>query len=274
MRQQRSWRSGALALFAGLVASGMALSAPAAGPSSEIERIDLAKPFETRSAWRLVATHGPAAVDGADNPSPGALHLCLEKNPVGPCTSDPVPMPPPEDDGWNGDWGPHYLNIAKPVYPQGRSASPLLLIVTASLHATNGSQNVVTQLLAYDRASDRFERVYARATGTNNNEEVRFISSGPLEGSVISAEPTRNAPYAYWIEVDRFTPERTYRQVLRYRSATRYNDGNSLAVIDAEMPNIERRLGLWKPGSPLPLPTGSRKPCLKPRLKRGALWCE
>jgi hypothetical protein len=58
---------------------------------------------------------------------------------------------------------------------------------------------------------------------------------------------------------------------LRYRSATRYNDGNPLAVIDSEMPNIERQFGLWKPGEPLPTPSVG---CIKPPLRHSELWCE
>ncbi len=163
------------------------------------------------------------------------------------------------------------MEAAKLVYPAGRSAPPLLMIVTASMHAGDGGQVVVTQLLNYDRVKDAFQRVYTHETGTNNNEEVRFITSGPLEGAVISAEPTENAPYGYWIEVDRLTAQHTYRPVLKYRSATRYGDGNPLAVIDSELPNIEHRLGLWNSGSPPPLPA---KRCPKPHLKDGALWCE
>lgn len=274
MRRRRFWSSGALALLLALFGADLALSAPAPATASEIARVDLATPFHTRSAWRLVATQGPAAVDGGGDAAPGALQLCFENGPAGPCTSDPSPMPPRQSGDIDGLWEPHYLSVAKPVYPQGRSAPPLLLIVTTSLHATNGSQAVSTQLFKYSRETDTFERVYPHETGTNNNEEVRFITRGPLEGSVISAESTSNAPYGYWIEVDRFTPGRTYRRVLRYRSATRYADGNSLAVIDSEMPNIEGRLGLWKPGSPLPLPTDPAKPCRSPRLDHGELWCE
>ena len=268
MRRWCSWVSGCLCLCLGLFGSNAAQCATAA--PSEIAHIDLAKPFHTRSPWRLIATQGPAVVDWGDSPAPGAVRLCLKKSPNAPCTSYPVPMPPPESKAWSDE--PHYLDVAKPVYPAGTSAPPLLLIVTASLHAGDGGQLVVTQLLAYRSASDVFERIYVHATGTNNNEEVRFVPAGPLEGAVISAEPTDNAPYAYWIEVDKFTPERTYRRALRYRSATRYGDGNSLAVIDSEMPNIETRLGLLKPGSPLPLPSG--KPCRSPRLKQAELWCD
>jgi hypothetical protein len=58
--------------------------------------------------------------------------------------------------------------------------------------------------------------------------------------------------------------------VLRYRSATHYGDGNRLAVIDSEMPNIQKKLGLWKPGQKLPLPQAG---CQRPRLVRTELWC-
>jgi hypothetical protein len=273
MPKWRLWRTGAVAMFAGLVGSDLALCEPAPTPSSGIAPVELSKPFNSRSAWRLVANQRPPAVDYGGNPAPGELHLCLEKGPAGPCTADSS-LTPPESGASHNGWEPHYLKVAKPVYPRGRSANPLLMIVTASMHAGDGGQVVVTQLFKYSRTSDKFARVYVHATGTNNNEEVRFIPIGPLKGAVISAEPTDDAPYAYWVEVNRFTPERAYRQVLRYRSATRYNDGNSLAVIDAEMPNIKRRLGLWRPGSPLPLPKGAARRCPRPHLKGAELWCE
>ena len=138
-----------------------------------------------------------------------------------------------------------------------------------------GDQLVSTQLVTYDVEGDVFRRVYGDSTGHNNNEEIRFITEGPLRGSVISAESQEHPPYGYWIEVNRLTPTGAYRQVLRYRSATLYNDGNPLAVIDSEMPNIERRLGLWKPGNPIPTPIrdGGHKSCLKPILRHTELWC-
>jgi hypothetical protein len=146
-----------------------------------------------------------------------------------------------------------------------------LLVQTAGAPGADGDQLIFTQILAYRRDLDQFTRIYGRTTGRNNNQDVRFMSSGPLAGGVISAEPTENSPYAFWITVNRLTPGYTYEQVLRYRSATRYNDGNSLAVIDSEMPNIQRRLGLWKDGSPLPLPAPA---CRKPRLVKMELWCD
>ncbi|TCP72325.1 hypothetical protein C8J43_10161 [Sphingomonas sp. PP-CE-1G-424] len=60
------------------------------------------------------------------------------------------------------------------------------------------------------------------------------------------------------------------REAMRYRSATRFGGGKTLAVIDSEMPNLQRRLGLWHPEPPMLLPAG---PCANPHLASGALWC-
>jgi len=260
---------GSLVFVAGLWGSGVVRCDPA--PSPDHPPVELAKPFDTRSPWRLVVKEGPAAVDYGENPAPGLLSLCLEKGPAAPCVSDPVWPITPKDGNTFDLYGPHYLKIAKPVYPQGPAAAPLLLLVTASVRSGDGGQVIATQLLKYNRAQDTFERIYLYRVGTNNNDEVRFLDKGPLRGSVISAEPTPDGPYGYWIAVNRLTPAGAYRQALRYRSSTRYNDGNSLAVIDSEMPNIERRLGVWRPGAPLPLPMN--KPCPKPTLKHTELWC-
>jgi hypothetical protein len=125
-------------------------------------------------------------------------------------------------------------------------------------------------VLAYENSQNRFVRIYQYTTGTNNNEEVRYIGSGRLQGDIISVDPTENAPYGYWVTVNVLTPQYTYKTVPRYRSATHYGDNNPLAVIDSEMPNIQRRLGYWNSGMALPLPSGA---CPRPRLIRMELWC-
>jgi hypothetical protein len=104
----------------------------------------------------------------------------------------------------------------------------------------------------------------------NNNQEIRYIAKGVLRGSVISADPTSDAPFGFWIIVNRSVASGVYKQVLRYRSATTYGDGNRLAVIDSEMPGIQRRLGLWRVGQPLPLPQSG---CANAHMLHGALWC-
>jgi hypothetical protein len=268
-------------LLATGLASAMAVAQSFAGsptvrPAPQGTELSLAKPFHARSAWRLVVTEGPPVKDYGGSDAPGALTLCLRKGPAGPCVSEPVTLPlrttVPDDPN---AWGPHYLVTAKLVYPRGSKAAPFLLIVTGSLNSGDGDQIVSTQLVAYDVDRDAFRRVYGESTGHNNNQEIRFVASGPLRGSVISAEPQAHLPYGYWIVVNKPTPSGSYGKVLRYRSATLYNDGNPLAVIDSEMPNIERRLGLWKPGDPIPTPNrgGDGKPCLKPILRNTELWC-
>ena len=266
-------------LAAGLAGNGAvaqdSAGTPVSGPAPQGVQLDLAKTFHTRSAWRLVVTEGPPTKDYGDNDAPGALTLCLHKTPEGPCVSSPVT--PPLRPALSGDpmWEPHYLLAAEVVYPQGANSARVLLIVTGSLNSGDGDQIVETQLVAYDASQDAFRRVYAESTGHNNNQEIRFVKEGPLRGSMITAKPQDRPPYAFQIVVNQPAPSGSYRQVLRYQSATIYNDGNPLPVIDSEMPNIERRLGLWKPGQPIPTPTpgGSSKPCSKPTLRHTELWC-
>lgn len=250
---------------------------PTLRPTPQSTQLDLAKPFQTRSPWRLVVTEGAPVKDYGDNDAPGALTLCLQKGSAGTCLSEPVTPPPSASAGAASNvWEPHYLLTAKVVYPNGPTRAPLLLLVTGSLYSGDGDQVVSTQLVRYDADRDEFRRVFSQRTGHNNNQETRFIVEGPLRGSVITAEPQQKPPYGYWVVVNTLSSAQAYRQALRYVSATRYNDGNPLAVIDAEMPNIQSRLGLWKPGEPLPAPSsaGNSKPCIKPTLRHSVLWCE
>lgn len=241
--------------------------------SAVISNIDLSKPFSTREAWRFTATQGPP-VSGDDTASgdeePGQIQLCLRTGPSAPC--DPQLLNALRPPAYANDpySQPHYLKTVKIVYPRGNAAPPLLFVQTASMSSGDGDQVVLTQVLTYDNSEDRFLRIYQYTTGRNENEEVRFISSGRLKGDIISVEPTENAQYGYWVTVNALTPQYTYKTVLRYRSATHYGDRNPLAVIDSEMPNIQRRLGYRKPGMPLPLPSGG---CPRPRLIHMELWC-
>jgi hypothetical protein len=241
--------------------------------SSVISNIDLSKSFSTREAWRFIATQGPPSA-GNDTASgseePGQIQLCLQPTSSAPCDPQLLSALRAATSANDDFTQPHYLNSVKIVYPRGSSDQPLLFVQTASLHSGDGNQLVLTQALAYDNSQNRFLRIYQYSTGTNNNEEVRYISSGRLKGDIISVDPTGDAPYGYWVTVNVFTRQYTYKIVLRYRSATHYGDNNPLAVIDSEMPNIEQRLGYWKPGMALPLPSGG---CPRPRLIRTELWC-
>lgn len=264
MRSQRWLTQAVVALALATVLAAQSTT------SSVISNIDMSKPFSTREAWRFVATQGPP-VDGLyDNKEPGQIQLCLRASPSAPCDPQLVNVLGDTSSADDRFTQPHYLNSVKIVYPRGSADQPVLFVQTASLHSGDGNQGVLTQVLAYDNSQNRFLRIYQYTTGTNNNEEVRYISSGRLKGDIISVDPTENAPYGYWVTVNALTPQYTYKTVLRYRSATHYGDNNPLAVIDSEMPNIERHLGYWKPGMPLPLPS---RGCPRPRLIRMELWC-
>lgn len=240
---------------------------PVAPPGGMVKALDLSKPFGLPSGWRFTAIQAPPLDDHGET-VPGRITLCIKRNLSGWCDpaleNEIVDGIPPQFGG------PHFLHEARLVYPRGPHAPPLLLIRASSLEAFNGNRAIVTQLIAYDSARRAFRRVYRSMVGWNNNEEVRYIGSGRLTGGVISAVPQLGLPYGYWITVNTLTPAYTYKQVLRYRSATIYGDGNRLSVIDSEMPNIQRRLGLWHPGMPLPLPPN----CRKPHLVHTSLWCQ
>jgi len=263
---------------------GLAKAEPDAPPSPTNVNIDLSESFHTRSPWRFVATQDPPvweplypALTGIPKEFTGSwitgvVHLCLKVGPDASCLPDLVAMPQPPAP--YSELEPHYLSRVDVVYPRGQAAPPLLLLRTASLPSGDGNQAVYTQLLAYNRTRDMFGQAYAHATGHNRNEEIRFIDSGPLQGSVISVEPTDDSPFAYWVTVNMLTPTLVYKPVLHYRSATRYNDGNRLPVSDSEMPNIQHRLGIWRSGSPLPVPTSPAYPCDRPRLSQMELWCQ
>lgn len=236
-----------------------------------ISSVDLDKPFHAHSAWRLTATQGPQIKDDIypDGMIAGKIRLCLHR--AGSIKCDPVvsnTLTPENPGDYYGE--PHYLEKIGIVYARTAARSPLLILKWSGPSSGDGSHGVMTQALTYDASNDQFRSAYRFAVGSNRNEEIRFIAAGRLRGAIISAEPTDDAPYGYWVTVNRSDNHRHYRQVLRYRSATHYGDGNPLAVIDSEMPNIQKRLGLWKPGQKLPLPQAG---CLRPRLVHSALWC-
>ena len=134
------------------------------------------------------------------------------------------------------------------VYPGGPAKAPLLLVQTASLHSGDGDQAIYTQLLAYRAGADKFAPVYAHETGRNNNQEVPLSPRGPL---IRRGDRRRTDPGSALRLLDHGEPAwaglHHLAEVLRYRSATGYGDGNQLAVIDSRRwPGIENRLGLWR----------------------------
>ncbi|MBV9888065.1 MAG: hypothetical protein JO119_16100 [Acidobacteria bacterium] len=126
----------------------------------------------------------------------------------------------------------------------------------------------------YDPKADKFRSVFFNISGRNNNQECRFVKSGPLLGRVIAVYPTTDPPFTYFVEIYKRADEGNYSRMLRYRGKTGYGDANSLPVIDSEMPEILRRFGLWKAGDPLPIPPRMPKGCTRLVLRKSIEWCE
>jgi hypothetical protein len=207
-----------------------------------VDQLDLTPPFRTRARWILVAAKfiGPPPAALNESEDGGPLVVCLARE-MTPTCSDKFPKT-----GSSTSWfdAPYHFLSGRVVFAGAGHTEPLLLVKTATAHSLNGSHGIETQLFTYDRQTDHFESVFSNSTGSNNNQQTRFAEEGPLRGDIIVAEPTRDAPYAYWISVYTRDSEGRYSHpALRYRSATRYGDGNRLPVIDSDMPNILARLG-------------------------------
>lgn len=233
-----------------------------------IANVDLTRPFQTRTQWTFVAAILPGShFDGASAQpiDGGPLVQCFVDESV-PHFTYATPK-----NGADSYFGPIELYSARVVFAGAANTRPLLLIKTGSAHGGDGGHFIYTELFSYDRQANEFRSVFSNATLSNNNQETRFIEQGPLRGAVVVADPTSSAPFGYWISVYvRTMKDKRYGRILRYRSATRYEDGNRLAVIDSEMPGILRHMGLWKPGYPLPAPAG----CDRPVLRDGEEWCD
>lgn len=236
-----------------------------------LKYLDLTQPFATSSPWALVVARDarppPADLAMTGNASP--IAVCFVEALVPACTEA---RGHPGDDGFDMT---NELAVAAVVFVGPPGTRPLLMLQTWTAHGMNGSARIGTKLFRYDRKANGFRKVFANVNGgTNNNARTRFVKHGPLRGDVIVNYPTSEAPYAYWVDV--YAPGRSgrYTRILRYRSITRYGDGNALAVADSEMPEIMRRLGFWKPGDALPVPPHEPRGCGGLVMRRGEEWCK
>jgi len=236
-----------------------------------IAHIDLTSPFKTLTPWTFVIARDNAPPPNADDLEHGALSLCFAKGLVPDCSEKLFPQ---DDTEYSWFHTPYDLRDTRVVYAGDKGTSPLLLIQLCGAYSGNGDCGIATALYDYDRRADRFRRVFLNFTAKNRNQATRFVESGPLRGNVIVDYPTDNAPYTYWIEVHRPAASGLYTRVLRYRGHTGYGDGNRLAVADSEMPEILRRVGLWRPGDALPVPPSLSKECPHPIMRRLEEWCQ
>ena len=207
-----------------------------------VSHIDLTEPFGTETQWTFVAIQ-----DGGQPPTEledhGPIFLCLVKASSPDCALH-FYQHVRNDMPWADT--PYHLFASSIVYGGENKTRPFLFaqVCGAGAMSGDGDCGIANALYRYDKGADRFIRVFLNRTGRNNNQDTRFVESGPLQGDVIVGNPTENAPYTYWIEVYRAGDSGQYGRVLRYRGLTGYSDGNPLAVADSEMPEILHRLGI------------------------------
>lgn len=236
-----------------------------------VDHFDLTQLFATRRKWTFVVAALPASRMSAygEERTTGSLAECFVED-LTPSCKYAIAR---DDSSWYSI--PVRYESAEVVYAGAHRTAPLLLVDAGSAHGGDGSHAIFTQLFIYDRQADRFKSVFSNMTGSNNNQGTRFVENGPLQGDVIVDYPTDHAPYTYWIEVYRQRKSGRYARIVRYRSRTAYGDGNPIPVIDSEMPEILRRLDLWRPGDPLPVPL--RLPddgCARLFMRDGEEWCK
>jgi hypothetical protein len=241
--------------------------------------LDLTQTFQTKPRWSLVVAKQPdeesSVEDGGGNRI-GAVSLCFVENDEPDCSEEMFLARFREKKvNFVSGTGPFYELFASDVVFSGPAKTlPLLRIKGCTIRGANGNCGVSTFLLAYDRNTEEFRVVFFNMMGRNNNQEARFVENGSLLGSVIVAYPATDAPYGYFVEVYKRISDSEYSQVLRYRGNTGYGDGNPLAVIDSEMPETLRRLGLWKTGDALPVPPTMPRGCTRLVTRKGVEWCE
>lgn len=283
------WWSGLL--LAGLAAPAAALTgvpAPSRAPVEQaviaaiptwhgqkatiLKYLDLTQPFSTTTPWTLVV---------AQDPTPPPADLAMmggNGSPIAVCFVKALTPSCRETHGTaNNQWLDmvNALDAAVVVFGGTDRRRPLLMLKTGSARGLDGNHDIRTTLFEYDRKTNRFRQVFMNDSGSsNNNQAARFVEHGPLQGDVIVDYPTDRAPHVYWIEV--YAPDKSgqYARILRYRSITHYGDGNPLPVADSEMPEILKRLGLWKPGDALPIPPNEPNGCAPLVMRHGEEWCE
>jgi len=116
-----------------------------------------------------------------------------------------------------------------------------------------GQAVTTTMIWTFDPLQGQFVLAFENTSNPNNNEETRFIENGPMAGDVVVATELaqkgairlNKSPFAYGIAVYRFSSaSQRFMQILTFAGHSVYDDGDPRAVIDSDMPDTLRLLGL------------------------------
>jgi hypothetical protein len=136
-----------------------------------------------------------------------------------------------------------FTSLAVEPLRSGSAPASGLVLKAAALYPTG--QLPETAVWVYDPRQDRFHLVSAVESG-----EVRVFSSGPLNGTLVTADWHREEGDTRWsdhrrdISVYRYTSEAGgagYQKVFQYTTTSKYG-AEDTSTIDAELPNIEAKM--------------------------------
>ncbi len=236
-----------------------------------LSHIDLTQPFNAKSQWALVVVRhltAPVGYLGMKH-GMGPIAVCFVKQGSPQCSERNGPHSANLDPAYSTMW---VLLQDRVVYAGQKKTQPLLWLKTCSVGSGDGNCDKWAALYQYDRNANVFHPVFSYLTGgSNNNQNARFISQGPIQGDVVVDYPAEHPPYTYWVEVYAPGKNGQYKRILKYKGHTGYGDGNFLPVAYSEMPEILRHLGYWKQGDALPVPPGID--CPHPVLRHQEEWC-
>ncbi len=224
-----------------ILLSQWGLAAPAAAPPRYREEppFDLQGAFGTTGDWKAVVTAvvEPAGeFDSDERPSQSKICFVHTASPTPDCT-------------WFRELFDSNLTFQKfsslsvARLKSGSSTLRGLVMKATALYPTGQLRE--TAIWVYDARRDRF-----RLATAVKSDEVRILSSGPLNGTLITSDWHRDEGETRWsdhrrdVAVYRYSSdggEAGYRKALEYTTARKYG-AEDLNTIDAEMADIEAKI--------------------------------
>jgi hypothetical protein len=227
--------------------------APVIGNCAVAAAVDLTAPFHLQHPSSFVVTQPPTPDDPGDEQG---LNFCFVENGRPHCSTVSANLFCSKED--NGD-GSNCDSVAKTLFggPVNKldgvtlinptpSARYPLLVATAGFDFGRGAPPVEEVIWTFDTTKQSFRCIWFASINGGRNEDDRLITHGPLAGDLIVAvnDPTHHWPWPYGIAVYHLTNSLHYVKILGFIGKSAQAGGPPGAVIDADMPEILRRLHL------------------------------
>jgi hypothetical protein len=225
--------------YCALIVGGASVSTRACQAQDRvISTTDLTRSFSTNTPWRFVVTQDP---NSDSIGGPGVLRFYFFNG------QKKIPCEKICDEGFFNT-----LDRVSLIYPSKKARRPFLVVETHDENGGPGSNHIYVMIWSYHPITNSFEQIWFGESYINRNEETRLITSGPLAGDLILAtdDPTHHFPWRYGIKVYRLSPSGRYVEELSFIGKSAQVGGPPGAVIDADMPELYRRLHITPAADP------------------------